>query len=1039
MAIAAPDSAPGAGTVNVERGPTIRDARASTRRLWPRLAVAAVLLSSAAWFGRLPLAHTALRQMLAAKGIDAQFSVTEAGSDGLVLDDVRLGSHKAPDFVARRMTVDLDWSPWSALVPVVTSVRLDAPMLRLRIGPDGIGFGSLDRLIPAGRSTRFPAVALTIVGGSVDMTTPAGAVAGQVEASGRLDRDFRAVLQTLPAPLGSGDCRVEAGPAMMTLTTLATRFAARGSGSLVDLNCGGAVVPQVHWTGNFAAPLTLATLAGGARLLLSPASLGAVRSRAPLSVRLDGGGTRNRLGGTWRMDGGRLGTARDSIAVLKGDGRFDWASGGDGVGASGSVSAHGIMSQTLVAALGQKLPGVAAALAARMAAAARSVDGHADIAATIGRQISVRVLAADLTGGGARLGFVPTGDSGWSPGLATVDGAVHLGGGGLPDMRLDLDRLSWTPTAAQGHGRLVVAPWRGGGGRIAVPGLAFGLANGAIGLSGRVIVSSPVAGGRIDDLDLPFDAGYRAGRLTLGRGCTALSFRRAQFGTLALGTTAARVCPATAGPLLVVADGRLAADINLGGLRLRGTSNGRGFDVDLRPTRLAVAGTTDHPVLKTEALVLAGTVDGAEVGGRISGTLAAAADGWRGRGGVTGLSLRTPAIRASGGVGGWTASGGRFDLTDAAVHLVDPAAAPRFAPLHITGIEAALDGDRITGHATVRLAAGTPLAAIAGDYRLAEGDGRVRVDSTIVFQNKLQPLQISELARGLVADVAGTVVSHADLVVSPAGIAGAGSVRLDHVSLATAALGPVTDIDGRIDFDDIGRLHTPPGQMLTIAAINPGILVEDGVARFQLLGSDAVRIEAVRWPFTGGTLTVQPVTVRAGDTRRTFELAVDGLDAEQFLNRFQLSNLNVTGRFDGVLPLVFAGDVGRIEGGVLTARAGGGLLQYVGDVGQDSMGAAGRLAFDALRRLRYRSLSLTLDGDLDGELVTAINFAGINEVPVRAAGGLPIRATGLPFKFGVTVRAPFRALLGTAASFSDARSVIRATKAAPGVAAGPGK
>jgi translocation and assembly module TamB len=170
------------------------------------------------------------------------------------------------------------------------------------------------------------------------------------------------------------------------------------------------------------------------------------------------------------------------------------------------------------------------------------------------------------------------------------------------------------------------------------------------------------------------------------------------------------------------------------------------------------------------------------------------------------------------------------------------------------------------------------------------------------------------------------------------------------------------------------------------------------------------------------------VVFRAGDAGRRFVLAVDGLDAGLFLQRFDLQNLNATGKFDGVLPLVFVGTTGRIEGGKLTARPEGGMIQYVGDVGQDKMGGASRLAFDALRSLRYRSLALALDGDLDGELVTAISFTGTNLTPVQLGGGLPLRSNGLPFKFGITVRAPFRALLGTVASFSDARSLLRNTQ-----------
>jgi translocation and assembly module TamB len=286
-------------------------------------------------------------------------------------------------------------------------------------------------------------------------------------------------------------------------------------------------------------------------------------------------------------------------------------------------------------------------------------------------------------------------------------------------------------------------------------------------------------------------------------------------------------------------------------------------------------------------------------------------------------------------------------------------------------------------------------------------------------------LQISELARGYVANVDGRVVSHADLVLDAGGVTGTGTIHFEALSLATAALGPVTGIDGILHFDDLPRLHTPPAQQLKIASINPGVLVEDGVVVFQIVDVSAIAIETMRWPFTGGTLTLQPVIFRTGEARRRYVLAVDGLDAGQFLQRFDLKNLNATGRFDGVLPLVFADNIGRIEGGLLTARAEGGMIQYVGEVGQDSMGAASRLAFDALRSMRYRALTLALDGDLDGELVTAISFTGTNQAPVKlGGGGLPLGSNGLPFKFAITIRAPFRALLGTVASFSDARGLL---------------
>ncbi|MGI4878772.1 MAG: intermembrane phospholipid transport protein YdbH family protein, partial [Janthinobacterium lividum] len=461
-------------------------------------------------------------------------------------------------------------------------------------------------------------------------------------------------------------------------------------------------------------------------------------------------------------------------------------------------------------------------------------------------------------------------------------------------------------------------------------------------------------------------------------------------------------------------------------LRLIGTAGARAFAVDARPGRITVGGTTAAPRFATPGLTAAIDLGGLRASATVSGELAGGARGWSGSGRVADAGTTVAALRISDGAAAWRLAGGALTL-DAGARIADTEAVPRFAPLRLAATGLRLDRTGVAGHGSIRLAAGgTPIATVTGDYRFGPATGTAVVDSTLVFSDTFQPFQLSELARGLAANVAGSVAGHADLRLAAGTVGGTARVRIDHVSLATAALGPVTGIDGSIAFDDLPRLHTPPGQTLAVASINPGVVVDDGVVGFQLLDATTIAVERIRWPFAGGSLTLAPVTIRAGQTSRRFVLAVDGLDAEQFLQRFQLKNFNATGRFDGVLPLVFDGGGGRIDGGVLTARAGGGLLQYVGNVGQDSMGGAGRLAFDALRRMRYRALRLRLDGDLDGELVTAVDFVGTNEVPVRAAGPLPIRTTGLPFKFAVTVRAPFRALLGTAQSFSDARAMIRA-------------
>lgn len=86
----------------------------------------------------------------------------------------------------------------------------------------------------------------------------------------------------------------------------------------------------------------------------------------------------------------------------------------------------------------------------------------------------------------------------------------------------------------------------------------------------------------------------------------------------------------------------------------------------------------------------------------------------------------------------------------------------------------------------------------------------------------------------------------------------------------------------------------------------------------------------------------------------------------------------------------------------------------------------GKLAFDALKNMQYKCLTILMDGALDGEMVTNVVFNGVNrgklgDVPAGMARNL----TGLPFIFNVRIAAPFRGLLGTAKSFIDPTMLIQ--------------
>jgi translocation and assembly module TamB len=108
---------------------------------------------------------------------------------------------------------------------------------------------------------------------------------------------------------------------------------------------------------------------------------------------------------------------------------------------------------------------------------------------------------------------------------------------------------------------------------------------------------------------------------------------------------------------------------------------------------------------------------------------------------------------------------------------------------------------------------------------------------------------------------------------------------------------------------------------------------------------------------------------------------------------------------------------------VLTAR-GGGSIAYVGAVSQENLGTWGNLAFDALKALNYRSLDITLNGPLAGEMITQLRFAGVSQGAGTKSNFIIRRLAKLPFVFNVTVRAPFRQLIDSARSFYDPQRLI---------------
>ncbi len=362
-----------------------------------------------------------------------------------------------------------------------------------------------------------------------------------------------------------------------------------------------------------------------------------------------------------------------------------------------------------------------------------------------------------------------------------------------------------------------------------------------------------------------------------------------------------------------------------------------------------------------------------------------------------------------------TANGGSVRVQDAA----DPA---RFTPVRAEDVSLRFADQRLKGEAAItHIGKQVPLAGLTltHDFTRGAGDAAFSVPG-LAFGAAVQPDDLTPLTRGVVANVSGVVRGDGAIRWDARGVTSDGVFSSDGLALA-AAFGPVTGLKGEIRFSDLLGLETPPGQVATMAEVNPGVAVQGGSVRYQLLSGLRVQVEGGQWPFAGGQLTLEPTLLDfAQPSDRHFTFRVVGLDAARFVHQMDFKNFAASGLFDGVLPMVFTVEGGRIVGGRLVARQPGGRLAYVGELSEADIGSAGKLAFDALKSLRYSALAIELDGALDGEIVSSVVFNGTNEAPVDLTGSsFAPKLTGLPFKFNIRIQAPFRGLLNTARSFTD--------------------
>ncbi|MCY1672445.1 YdbH domain-containing protein [Novosphingobium sp. SL115] len=998
---------------------------------WRKVGVSVLALSVFAggglWLSRESIADRIIIGQLAAYGLPATYEIDSIGPGAQVLRNVVIGDPKRPDMTVERVLVGIRYR-WGT--PTVGSVRLVRPRIYGQYLDGKLSFGALDKVLFAPRDKAepfaLPKLDLVIEDGRGLILTEFGKVGLALDGKGALQNGFAGTLAAVAPRLSGQGCVADEAKLSGRISIREERPEFRGPLRLAGLICDGGIR-----SGDMRAQIDgradkgFGGIAGNVGLRgQSLGAPGVAAETLALDTRLawrEGaltGRVEANAGGV-RSGGARIGLLglEGSVRAREGFHKAEFRGALEGEGLRQGAALDGALARMQQSGDGSLL----APLIAQMRTALKREERGSRLSGEIALRrnddgISLVVPQAQLVGGSgqallslSRFQMTNGGD-----GLPRLAGNFTTGGAGLPRVVGQMEQSR----AGRALFRLTMAPWRAQGGMLAIPEMMVAqVGDGSFGFSGTTQISGAIPGGSVQNLTLPLSGAYSAsGELALWKRCVTARFDSLELGAMALDGQRLALCPP--GGSAIVRNGAA-------GLRLAAGTPGLEMTGRLGETPLALktgaVGFAWPGVLNAKAVdVQLGPVEtatrlkladlDARLGKDFTGTFA----------GVEAQMAAVP-LDIAAATGQWRFAEGALVLSQVGFDVTDRLAPQRFEKLRGEGATLSLADNRIVANALLREAkVGREVVRTAIRHDLSSGTGRADlfVDG-LVFDKAFGVDQLTYLAKGVVANANGIVRGTGQIDWNGRGVTSTGRFTTESMDLA-AAFGPVKGLSGTLEFTDLLGMVTAPHQKLKVASINPGIEVNDGQIDLTILPEQVLRLHDARWPFLGGTLLLQPTDLRLGIAEaRRYTLSVDGIDAAKFIEKMELGNLSATGIFDGQFPLVFDANGGRIEEGSLISRAPGGNVSYVGALTYEDLSPMANYAFDALKSLDYRTMTIAMRGDLEGEIITNVKFGGVKQGAGTKQNFVTRQVANLPVQFNINIRAPFYQLITSIKAMYD--------------------
>ena len=255
----------------------------------------------------------------------------------------------------------------------------------------------------------------------------------------------------------------------------------------------------------------------------------------------------------------------------------------------------------------------------------------------------------------------------------------------------------------------------------------------------------------------------------------------------------------------------------------------------------------------------------------------------------------------------------------------------------------------------------------------------LRLHPVVLEEGGLQPAAIFPFLEGQIEGARGSV--EAAGTVNWDGVRAGGEIDLALREIGFAAgAAEVSGVNGLIEIRGPFPPLTPPGQLVSIALLEIGLELTNGLFEFQLRPDGLLELREAEWQWAGGVVRSAGLFDPMADSQEAV-LAVDGVDLSELLALVDLEGLEGTGTLEGEIPIFRSGEIVTVREGELRSTPEGGRIRYRSASAAEALAQQGygiEQLLGALDDFHYDVLGLIVDGEAQGEVEVAVHLGGFN-------------------------------------------------------------